>query len=144
MSSSSPSADEQPHHQNEMKWRAKLNSFALFRPPVVLAVFTAVNFLTFLDRGSLAGALVNIRTDPKIAGGPGEVLSQTDAGLLTSIFMAFFTISSPTFPALGGPLPTKSIILIGTICWFFAVLGTSLAPNFGVLLLARAVVGIGE
>lgn len=122
--------------------RAKFNSFRVFKPPFVLALFVMMNFWTYYDRGCMATAIESIRTDASIAG--SHPVSQTDAGLLVSIFMVGFLVASPLFAGLGGVLSAKVIILIGLCTWCVACFVTGVMHGFYGLLVTRAFVGVGE
>ena len=122
--------------------RLKFNSFRVFRPRFVLALFVLMNFLTYYDRGCMATAIASIRTDHSIAG--DHPISQTQAGLLVSIFMVGFLIASPLFAGLGGVLSAKTIIIIGLATWSVAVVVTGVMRGFYGLLITRAFVGVGE
>mmetsp|Transcript_25869 Transcript_25869/g.79866 ORF Transcript_25869/g.79866 Transcript_25869/m.79866 type:complete len:578 (-) Transcript_25869:255-1988(-) len=122
--------------------RAKYNSFKVFKPPFVLALFVMMNFWTYYDRGCMATAISSIRSDPSIAG--SNPVSQTDAGFLVSVFMVGFLVASPLFAGLGGVLSAKSIIICGLVTWCAACFVTGVMHGFWGLLITRAFVGVGE
>jgi MFS family permease len=123
--------------------RAKYYSFRVFKPPFVLGLFVMMNFWTYYDRGCMSTAIGTIRTDPTIAG-DGKTISETEAGLLGSVFMVGFLVASPLFTGLGGVISAKVIIMVGLLTWCVAVVVTGIMHGFYGLLITRAFVGVGE
>jgi MFS family permease len=122
--------------------RLRLYRYRFFKPPVVLAIFTLINFFTYYDRGAISGGLPYLKGDRDIAG--SEPLSDTAAGILTSVFMGGFLAFNPIFVALGGKLSSKSIIAIGLFAWCIAVVASGMSFSYEMLVAARMCVGIGE
>eukprot|EP01062_Namystynia_karyoxenos_P008822 TRINITY_DN13114_c0_g1_i1.p1 TRINITY_DN13114_c0_g1~~TRINITY_DN13114_c0_g1_i1.p1 ORF type:complete len:551 (+),score=58.78 TRINITY_DN13114_c0_g1_i1:82-1734(+) len=108
-------------------------------PKAALTVFMLTNFVTYYDRGVIAGALSQIKTDKDI--GP---LSDQSAGLLVSMFMVGYMVFSPIFASVGGRFAPGHIVVFGLSAWVLAALLSGLAWSYAVLLLARCMVGIGE
>ena len=79
------------------------------RPGVVLALFTGLNLLNYLDRYVLAAVL------PKVQGELG--LSNTVAGLLGTVFLAGYSLTSPIFGALGDRMRRTLLIALGIFVW---------------------------
>lgn len=106
------------------------------RPGVVLALFTGLNLLNYLDRYVLAAVL------PKVQGELG--LSNTVAGLLGTVFLAGYSVTSPIFGALGDRMRRTLLIALGIFVWSAATCASGLAAGALSLLAARAFVGVGE
>ena len=106
------------------------------RPAVALAVLTGVNTLNYLDRFLLSPLL------PLIIAGLG--LSDGQAGSLQSAFILVFALISPLAGWLGDRVSRLRVAAVGVALWSIATFASGLAPSFAWLLLARALVGVGE
>lgn len=114
-----------------------------FTPSRVLLVFSLLNFLTYFDRGAVAGSMTAIKVDEAIRGGDSS-LSDTQSGVIISGFMIGYMCTCPLFAALGAYIRAKHIILIGMLVWSAACLSTALSVSYRMLLLSRFCVGVGE
>ncbi|HEU0031756.1 MAG TPA: MFS transporter [Kofleriaceae bacterium] len=103
---------------------------------VILVLLTGLNFFNYLDRLIVAAVLPRIKDDLG--------LSNTEAGLLATVFLAGYFVTSPLFGVLGDRMARKWLIAAGVLTWSLATVGSGLATNLWLLILARAVVGIGE
>jgi MFS family permease len=103
---------------------------------MILAVLTALNLLNYLDRLVLSAVLPRIEDDLS--------LSNAVAGLLATIFLVGYFLTSPIFGTLADRGPRKGLLAIGIAVWSLATVASGLARNFGELAVARAVVGVGE
>src|SRR5581483_8127558 len=65
-------------------------------------------------------------------------------GLLMSMFLISYTVIAPLFGWLGDRWSRWKLIAIGVILWSLASGGTGLATTFGLMLLTRALIGVGE
>jgi MFS family permease len=108
---------------------------------VIIALLTGLNFLNYLDRMLVAAVLLRIK-EPVALGGLG--LSNLEAGLLATVFLLGYFVTAPIFGAMADKGPRKKLIAFGVLTWSLATLASGLAPTLGWMLLARAVVGIGE
>jgi MFS transporter, Spinster family, sphingosine-1-phosphate transporter len=106
------------------------------RPGAILALLTGLNLLNYLDRLVVSAVL------PKVQEELG--LSNFEGGLLATIFLIGYFATSPIFGALGDRLPRKGLIAAGVVVWSLATVASGLATSLWSLLLARAMVGIGE
>lgn len=106
------------------------------RPGAVLALLTGLNLLNYLDRLVVSAVL------PKVQEELG--LSNFQGGLLATIFLLGYFVTSPLFGALGDRLPRKHLIAGGVLVWSLATIASGLATGLWSLLLARAMVGVGE
>lgn len=105
-------------------------------PRTLLVLLTTLNFVNYLDRYEMAAVLETVRRDMS--------LSNLQAGLLGSVFLASFLLTAPIFGALGDRMPRKHLLLIGAVVWSLATIATGLARTVPMLFLARAFVGVGE
>jgi MFS transporter, Spinster family, sphingosine-1-phosphate transporter len=71
-------------------------------------------------------------------------LSDTEGGLLQTVYIITYMIMSPIFGYFGDRVSRKAILLIGIVIWSIAGLASSFSPDYAVLMLCRAVVGVGE
>lgn len=106
------------------------------RPAVVLAVFTGLNGLNYLDRYVAAATLPLILT--------GLAISDTAGGILQSAFIVTYSLACPVAGWLGDRHPRMRLAAAGVFVWSLATIASGLAPTFALLLVARAVIGIGE
>jgi MFS family permease len=101
-----------------------------------LALLLAINLFNYIDRYVLAAVL------PKV--GEQFGVGKRDQGLSTSMFLITYTVIAPLFGWLGDRWSRWKLIAIGVILWSLASGGTGLATSFGLLLLTRALIGVGE
>jgi MFS transporter, Spinster family, sphingosine-1-phosphate transporter len=101
-----------------------------------LLVLTLINLVNYLDRYIIAAALPSIQRDFGI--------NDTQSGLLGTLFIVVFMVFSPLGGFLGDRYPRKVLVGGGVLLWSLATGASGLATSFGVLLVARAVIGIGE
>src|SRR6266849_845789 len=108
----------------------------LSRPGVVLAVLTGLNGLNYLDRYVAAATLPLILAD--------LALSDTAGGLLQSAFIITYSLACPVAGWLGDRQPRMRLAAAGVFVWSLATVASGLAPTYALLLVARAVIGVGE
>ncbi len=106
------------------------------RPGAILALFTGLNLLNYLDRYVLAAVLPRVQEDLS--------LSNTVAGLLGTVFLVGYSATSPIFGALGDRMRRTLLIALGIFVWSAATCASGLAAGALSLLAARAFVGVGE
>jgi MFS family permease len=106
------------------------------KPGATLGVLTGINVLNYLDR-YLGGALI-----PLIIA--QWHLSDGQAGMLQGSFILVYSLVSPLMGWLGDRRTRLHLAAIGVLIWSAATVGSGLAPTYGWLLLARALVGVGE
>ena len=106
------------------------------RPGVVLAVLTGLNGLNYLDRYVAAATLPLILAD--------LALSDTAGGLLQSVFIITYSLACPVAGWLGDRQPRMRLAAAGVFVWSLATVASGLAPTYALLLVARAVIGVGE
>jgi MFS transporter, Spinster family, sphingosine-1-phosphate transporter len=105
-------------------------------PRVILGSLTTLNLLNYLDRYVSAATLPLILTDLAI--------SDAQGGLLQSLFIVAYSLASGPAGWLGDAGKRLRIVATGVFVWSVATVASGLAPTYGWLLLARAVIGIGE
>src|SRR5881628_242564 len=105
-------------------------------PGVILGVLTTVNALNYLDRYVSAATLPLILADLAI--------SDAQGGLLQSLFIVAYSLACGPAGWLGDAGKRLRLVAIGVFVWSIATVASGLAPTYGWLLLARAVIGIGE
>ncbi len=106
------------------------------RPGAALAVLTGLNALNYLDRFLLSPLL------PLIIAGLG--LSDRQAGSLQSAFILVYALVCPVAGWLGDRMSRLRVAALGVALWSLATFASGLASTFAWLLLARALVGVGE
>jgi MFS family permease len=108
-------------------------------PKAILALLTALNLLNYLDRYVLSAVLKPLQDELH--------LSDFVGGSLSSVFLIGFFVTSPLFgwwADRSGPAGRKALVVFGVVVWSLATLASGLARGPASLLLARAVVGVGE
>jgi MFS family permease len=106
------------------------------RAGYALLVLTLINLVNYLDRYIVAAALPKIQKDLGI--------NDTQSGMLASVFIVVFMLASPLGGYLGDRVPRKFLVVGGVLVWSLATGASGLAATFVTLLIARAVIGIGE
>ena len=105
-------------------------------PSAILALLTLLNLLNYFDR-----FVVNA-VGPKIQEELGT--GSAGLGLVTSVFMLGYFLTSPAFGWLGDRYPRKGLIAAGIAAWSIATAASGFARSLVMLLVMRAIVGVGE
>lgn len=105
-----------------------------------LALLLSLNLLCYIDRYILAAVEPQIR-ESFFANDP-NALAKT--GSLATAFLFSYMILAPIFGFLADRMSRWVIIAFGVAVWSLATAGSGWAATFGVLLLARILVGTGE
>jgi len=105
-------------------------------PTAILAALTGLNALNYLDRYVGAATLPLMLASLSISDAAG--------GLLQSAFILTYAIVCPFIGWAGDRGPRMRLAAAGVFVWSAATVASGLAPSYAVLLLARAVVGVGE
>src|SRR3989442_6598580 len=105
-------------------------------PGVIRGVLTTVNALNYLDRYVAAATLPLILADLAI--------SDAQGGLLQSLFIVAYSLACVPAGWLGDVGSRLRLAAIGVFVWSLGTVASGLAPTYGWLLLARAVIGVGE
>lgn len=115
----------------------KTNSISLTRYQIrLLAVLALVNFVNFADRQVIVPLVPLLRAH----------LGVTDAqlGSLQTWLLVVLAVASIPFGIFADRFSRTRIIAGGVVFWSLATIASGLAPSFSLLLVARAMVGIGE
>jgi predicted MFS family arabinose efflux permease len=101
-----------------------------------VAVLTAMNFLNFIDRYAPSAMKDLFKADLH--------LSDEQTGLVFSAFVVVYMVACPIFGTLAERGRRPRLLAIGVLVWSLATAAAALSWNFGSLVCARALVGIGE
>jgi predicted MFS family arabinose efflux permease len=101
-----------------------------------LFILTGLNLFNYLDRFVLSAVLAPLQTDLGLNDG--------QLGQLNTAFMIGYFVTCPFFGYLGDRMRRKYLIAGGVFIWSLATVKTGFVTGFGMLLLARILVGIGE
>jgi MFS transporter, Spinster family, sphingosine-1-phosphate transporter len=101
-----------------------------------LTILTLINLLNYLDRYIAAGMMPRIMEAFHI--------DKAAAGWLGSVFIIVYMVFAPLAGVLGDRFPRRLVLAGGVFLWSLATVGGGFAGTFAALLLARAIVGIGE
>ncbi len=102
----------------------------------IALVLTAINFVNYLDRQVVFAVLEPMRLELGA--------SDAEAGLLATVFLVAYMVTSPIVGPLGDRVSRKRIIAASLTLWSLATVGSGLAPDYATLFAMRVVVGIGE
>lgn len=102
----------------------------------IVALLTGLNFLNYLDRFIVAAVLPRIQAELE--------LSNFEGGLLATVFLLGYFLTSPLFGKLGDRVSRKRLIAFGVLTWSAATIASGLASSLPTLILARIAVGVGE
>ena len=102
----------------------------------LLAVLALINFVNFADRHVIAPLFPLLRQHFGV--------SDQQLGSLPTYLLVVLAIASLPLGLLADRFSQTKIIAAGVIFWSCATIASGLAPAFGYLLVARALVGVGE
>ncbi len=106
-----------------------------------LALLLAINLFNYIDRYILAAVEPMIRRD---FFRPDDPNAPFKMGLLATAFLVSYMCLAPVFGWLGDRWRRWAIIGIGVILWSVASGASGVAWVFGILLVTRVFVGVGE
>ncbi len=101
-----------------------------------LGILTFINFINYLDRYLVPGALTRIED--------GLGINHAQAGELQTAFIVVYTFAAPIGGYIGDRFPRRFVLAGSIFLWSLATLGSGLAGSFAALLFARGLVGVGE
>ena len=104
---------------------------------LALAILAGINLLNYLDRYVVSALLPDLKRAPLH-------LTDFELGTLMSGFLIVYMLAAPIFGRLGDRGSRPRPIAIGVFLWSLATGLSGLARSYAQLLVARAVVGIGE
>ncbi len=99
-------------------------------------LLTGLNLLNYLDRMVLAAVLGKVE--------PELHLTHFVSGVLATVFLLGYFLTSPFFGALADRGKRKGLIALGVAIWSIATVATGFAVGQWSLLAVRALVGVGE
>lgn len=100
-------------------------------------VLFAMNLLDYLDRNILTAVIPQVKAD-------GLVTNNLQVGSLFTYFLISYSLVSPIMGWLGDRWRRTWLLGLGVGVWSLATVGTGFAQNYGHLVLARALLGVGE
>jgi MFS family permease len=103
----------------------------------VLFTLTLVNLFNYIDRFILPGLAVSLKLS-------ALHITDTQLGLLSTSFILVYALSAPRFGELGDRQRRPQLIAGGVAVWSVATIFGGFAWSFLSLLIARAILGIGE
>ncbi|KAM9510529.1 protein spinster homolog 1 isoform 2-T2 [Guaruba guarouba] len=103
-----------------------------------IAILCYINLLNYMDRFTVAGVLPDVEDFFSI--------SDSSSGLLQSVFIGSYMVLAPLCGYWGDRRSRKRLLSLGLALWAAATMAGSFVPpqGFWALLLARALVGVGE
>lgn len=105
-----------------------------------LWLLLCINLLNYIDRYVLAAVEPLISKDLL----PGDPHAHGKMGLLATAFLVSYMIAAPLLGAMADSWRRWGVVAVGVILWSLATAGSGLATLFGVMLVMRMLVGIGE
>lgn len=112
-------------------------------PHLALALLLGINLFNYIDRQVLSAVLPKLKRDGTLFD-PADEWRNTKLGLLTTAFMVAYMLLSPGFARLGDRMRRWWVIGIGVALWSLASGSSGIATTYGLLLLTRCFVGVGE
>ncbi|HEV3444801.1 MAG TPA: MFS transporter [Gemmataceae bacterium] len=115
-----------------------------------LILLLSINLFNYIDRQMLAAMVPKIRSDlhaelpASLQRFFGTNPENALIGLLAMAFMVTYMFAAPLFGWLAERRPRWVLIGIGVIVWSLASGASGLATTFGILLMTRCLLGIGE
>lgn len=102
----------------------------------VLAVLALINFVNFADRTVILPLFPLLRVE--------FALNDTDLAWLQTVLQLVLSAATIPFALLADRISRTRIIAAGVLIWSLATFFSGMAQTFAGLLLARAIVGVGE
>eukprot|EP00467_Chlorarachnion_reptans_P004752 CAMPEP_0114520764 /NCGR_PEP_ID=MMETSP0109-20121206/19799_1 /TAXON_ID=29199 /ORGANISM="Chlorarachnion reptans, Strain CCCM449" /LENGTH=481 /DNA_ID=CAMNT_0001701769 /DNA_START=253 /DNA_END=1695 /DNA_ORIENTATION=+ len=115
---------------------ASSTSASVTNPVTLLVIFATVQLITYLDRGVISTYLPYIKD--------AYNLSSLETGTLAGAYMVGYICASPAFAHIAPRYNPLFLIGIGLVVWSIAVVGTGLSLEYGTILIARTLTGVGE
>ena len=103
-------------------------------PP--LPLLTLVNGFNYLDRQVVYGMTPLI--------GDSFGLSKTELGFLATVNLVVFAVASLLSGPIADRIGPRKVIFSGILVWSIATIGSALSGSYHMLLIFRALVGVGE
>lgn len=110
---------------------------------LVLVLLTLANLLIYLDRGALG--VISIQALVYRLKSPSTLnLTDTQAGMLGSLFMFGYMIANPLFAYAAQYVHSIKIVAVSSLLWFMATLFAGFSNEFETLVIARILTGVAE
>ncbi|MEP6810452.1 MAG: MFS transporter [Chthoniobacterales bacterium] len=106
-----------------------------------LGLLLAINLFNYIDRQILSALEPQIRATFFL---PGDVNAMTKTGALGMVFLVTYMLAAPALGWLADRFSRWIIIGTCVIFWSLASGASGLAATFGMLVLTRVLIGIGE
>ncbi|HET6147621.1 MAG TPA: MFS transporter [Polyangia bacterium] len=103
-------------------------------PP--LPLLTVINFFNYLDRQVVYGMTPLI--------GESFHLSPLELGLLATVNLMVFAFASLVSGPIADRVGPRKVIFAGILIWSVATIGSALSTSYAMLMIFRALVGVGE
>ncbi|MGA3068145.1 MAG: MFS transporter, partial [Tepidisphaeraceae bacterium] len=121
---------------------AQSPDFTSRRARLSLALLLTINLFNYVDRYVLAAVVPKIRETFFPHSGPNGDLGLT--GTLATAFILSYMLAAPILGWLADRMSRWILVGISVIVWSLLTGASGLAATFGMLLLTRLCVGIGE
>ena len=109
----------------------------IYSPHFYLTFFLLLNIFNFVDRNLLIAFAPQIKADFN--------LTNVEWGLLTGVyFLFFYSVFGIFMGVLGDKFSRMKIAAAGVFLWSLMTAFTGIAKNFSHLIIARALIGVGE
>lgn len=105
-------------------------------PVALIALFTTLNILNYMDRYMLVALMPALQAE--------FGFSHQQAGTLAAAFVPGYVLFSPLFGYLGDRYKRPKLMALGVLLWSLATLASALSSSFYGFVLARVMVGVGE
>jgi MFS family permease len=121
----------------------KCSNCSLHLPPILLLVLIIVTkVVIYIDRGALA--VKSKQSTIPLLSAQGLDLTQTELGIIGSIFTVGVLISSPLSAHLSKTYHPFTMVTVGQLVWVCFTVAAGASQNYGMFLIARAMTGLSE
>lgn len=111
---------------------------------LALALLLSINLFNYIDRQILASVEPEIRQSLLLTSDPDDPNAKAKMGLLSTAFLLSYMLAAPLFGLMAERTSRWLLIGVGVTLWSLASGASGLAATFGLLLVTRCFVGIGE
>jgi len=108
-----------------------------------LALLLGINLFNYIDRQVLSAVIPKLKRDTTLFDPNDEALN-FKIGLLSTAFMVTYMLLSPVFARAGDYVRRWVVVGVGVCLWSVASGSSGVATTFGLILLTRCFVGVGE
>lgn len=105
-------------------------------PGRVVGLLALLNLVNYIDRYVLAAILPRVKEELG--------LTDTQSGWLQTAFLVGYLVASPAFAVLARKVSRRALLATGIFVFGAATVASGYAQSFVAMLVARAVVGVGE